>query len=243
MKLFAAAAVLTVACAGVASAADLPARIYTKAPVETIVYDWTGFYVGGQVGAASMSSSFKDNDDTFDNQGLNPDRKFGVTGGVYGGYNWQIHNFILGVDTQWSWYGKSEISSAPDGVATSELLSTKLRNAGSVKARLGLALDDTMVYVAAGPAWGNFDFHALNVADNGSFDSRARSTVTGLAIAAGVEHMITPNWVVRGQVQYTEFGTQHLDAAPDAGFGQQTNLLEATAGLSYKFGVPTLAKY
>ena len=34
-----------------ALAADLPARVYTKAPViPPVVYNWTGFYVGGNVG-------------------------------------------------------------------------------------------------------------------------------------------------------------------------------------------------
>ena len=36
---------------GAASAADLPARTYTKAPaVVAPVYDWSGFYIGGDVG-------------------------------------------------------------------------------------------------------------------------------------------------------------------------------------------------
>ncbi|MDH8270701.1 hypothetical protein QIG44_26940, partial [Klebsiella pneumoniae] len=36
-----------------AVAADLPARTYTKAPVYAApIYNWTGFYVGGHIGAA-----------------------------------------------------------------------------------------------------------------------------------------------------------------------------------------------
>jgi outer membrane immunogenic protein len=34
-----------------AFAADLPAKVYTKAPPPVVaVYNWTGFYVGGNVG-------------------------------------------------------------------------------------------------------------------------------------------------------------------------------------------------
>ncbi|HET7125431.1 MAG TPA: porin family protein, partial [Bradyrhizobium sp.] len=37
--------------AGAAGAADLPARTYTKAPIAAApVYNWTGFYVGGNLG-------------------------------------------------------------------------------------------------------------------------------------------------------------------------------------------------
>ena len=41
-----------------AFAADLPARTYTKAPVYVEpVYDWTGFYIGGNVGYSWGRSS------------------------------------------------------------------------------------------------------------------------------------------------------------------------------------------
>ena len=43
------------AMAAPAFAADMPPRPYTKAPAYTapqVVYNWTGFYVGGHVGGA-----------------------------------------------------------------------------------------------------------------------------------------------------------------------------------------------
>ena len=43
------------AFAAPALAADLPARTYSKAPVYTapeVIYNWTGFYIGGHVGGA-----------------------------------------------------------------------------------------------------------------------------------------------------------------------------------------------
>lgn len=44
---------------GAASAADLPARMYTKAsPVVAPVYDWTGFYIGLNGGGASSHECY-----------------------------------------------------------------------------------------------------------------------------------------------------------------------------------------
>ena len=84
-----------------ASAADLAARPYTKAPVAVAaVYNWTGFYIGGQVGyawgdnrttefvtATGLPSGF--------NQNYNTD---GVVGGVHAGYNWQFGQFVFGLE-------------------------------------------------------------------------------------------------------------------------------------------------
>jgi len=206
-KLLLATTILAFGAAG-ASAADLAGRPYAKAPVAAPVYSWTGFYIGGQVGGASLSPSFKDYDDFFDNQGLNPDRKFSLTGGVYGGYNWQFNSLVVGVDAQWSWYGNSSVTSFPFGTVgdnSNFFLTTKVRDAGSVKARVGLALQDTLVYVAAGPAWANSTLSA-GAPQDGDFSGFNVSESTyrsGIAVAAGAEHMFTPNWVGRGQIQYS----------------------------------------
>jgi outer membrane immunogenic protein len=217
-----------------AFAADVPARAYTKAPAPSPSYDWSGVYIGGQVGGASLSTQFKDYDDEFDNQGLSPDRKTRFTGGVYGGVNWQFGSFVVGVDAQWSYYNAT-VESFPFGEFDPAFLRVKLNSAGSVKGRFGLAFTDTLVYVAAGPAWANATFSVQDGAVPGS----SRRTVNGLAAAAGVEHMMTPNWIVRGQFQYAEYETQKINlhlAGFSPRFGQQSSVLEATFGVSYKIG-------
>src|SRR2546421_1533280 len=55
MKGFLLGAGAFLAFAAPALAADMPARPYTKAPAYTapqVVYNWTGFYIGGHVGGA-----------------------------------------------------------------------------------------------------------------------------------------------------------------------------------------------
>ena len=55
MKRFLLGAAAIVAFAAPAFAADIPPRTYTKAPVYTapeLVYNWTGFYIGGHLGGA-----------------------------------------------------------------------------------------------------------------------------------------------------------------------------------------------
>src|SRR5882757_7162268 len=83
------------AMAAPAFAADIAARPYTKAPAYTapqIVYNWTGFYIGGHVGGAFAG----------DNSLQSSDARF--LGGVQGGFDYQFApNWVLGAEAQYSW--------------------------------------------------------------------------------------------------------------------------------------------
>src|SRR5665811_1876936 len=95
------AAIGALAFAGAALAADLPARTYTKAPMMSPVFSWTGFYVGGHVGAGwGTTTSELDVGRTLANNGLDPadaalalvlpiaqTQMNGFLGGVQAGYN------------------------------------------------------------------------------------------------------------------------------------------------------------
>src|SRR5436189_2061430 len=90
-------AALLAALAGQALAADIPARTYSKAPAYTapaVVYNWTGFYIGGQVGGAFAG----------DNSLQSSDARF--LGGVQAGFDYQFApNWVIGAEAQYSWLG------------------------------------------------------------------------------------------------------------------------------------------
>jgi outer membrane immunogenic protein len=216
-----------------ALAADLPARgMYTKAPMVDPSFNWSGFYLGAQIGAASMSTRLADDTDFFDNQGVNPDRHTGITGGGYAGVNWQFGSFVFGIDGQWSGYD-AKTASQPDGPTSSALVQSTIHDAGNVKARVGLALNNTLVYVAAGPAWASSTL-AVNTSATTAFTND--KVVSGFAVAGGVEHAISSNLIFRGQLQYATYDTQRVALTGTRTYGQGSDLLEATAGLSFKFG-------
>jgi opacity protein-like surface antigen len=79
--------------AGVSSAfaADLP--MMTKAPVLAPYYDWSGFYVGGQVGWGEFrnQTTIVEGSASFPSGTVfNPIKGNGVLGGGYAGYNYQV---------------------------------------------------------------------------------------------------------------------------------------------------------
>jgi outer membrane immunogenic protein len=79
-----------------ASAADLAARPYTKAPPAPVVavYDWTGFYIGinggGAWGRSRQDSSVPSTTGRFNISG-------GLGGGTVGA-NWQTGAIVLGIE-------------------------------------------------------------------------------------------------------------------------------------------------
>ena len=96
------------------AAADLPV-MPTKAPPPAI-YDWTGFYVGGNAGygwgRASTSDTFSITPGGFlavpgpiatGNSSFNMD---GAIAGGQLGYNWQINKTVLGLETDIQWSGQ-----------------------------------------------------------------------------------------------------------------------------------------
>jgi outer membrane immunogenic protein len=95
-----AAALLTTS----ALAADLAPHMYTKAPVPIVaVYDWTGFYVGGNVGYSwGRSSTNEAFTDALAGTILSAaTAKFnlnGVIGGGQAGYNWQRDKWVFGLE-------------------------------------------------------------------------------------------------------------------------------------------------
>src|SRR5712671_6252338 len=91
-----------------ASAADLAARPYTKAPpMIAAVYDWSGFYIGANGG---WGSSRKCLDNTvFRGVATVPAFSEGchdATGAVAGGqigYRWQAASWVFGLEAQGDW--------------------------------------------------------------------------------------------------------------------------------------------
>src|ERR1700722_19683628 len=104
----AAALVAAMSVAAPASAADLPARTYTKAPAPMIaaIYDWSGFYIGANGGWGSSRKCW----DLQNNLGTSfPNVAEGchdATGGTAGGqigYRWQASSWVFGVEAQGNW--------------------------------------------------------------------------------------------------------------------------------------------
>jgi outer membrane immunogenic protein len=227
--------VAVIALAAPAFAADLPARPYAKAPAYTapqVVYNWTGFYVGGHIGGAfGGNNSLEGSNGRF-------------LGGVQGGFDYQFaSNWVIGAEAQYSWLSNGNGSAVFPG---STVITGKNDQLGSVTGRLGYTWGPTLLYAKGGYAWR--DNNNFGVATNGvpvafTTDSNHKD---GYTVGAGLEYMFAPSWSAKLEYQYYNFGSTTF-TAPLAVAGARFRDDEHTVklGLNYRFGWggPIAARY
>jgi outer membrane immunogenic protein len=216
------------ALAAPASAADLAARPYTKAPVAMAsVYNWTGFYLGIVGGGAWEDSN-------------SPRMQGGFVGGT-AGYNWQTSNVVFGVEADGAW---ADVSASAAGVVfvpgiggIPASVSSKTDAMGTVRGRIGWAVNNVLLYGTGGYAWIDNKVTAT-LGPVSVSDSKFHS---GWTVGAGVEAFIAPQWSVKGEYLYRSLGgeTYFSGAVPSGSLNFHT----VQVGVNYHFGGPIVAKY
>jgi outer membrane immunogenic protein len=244
-KLLVGFAALAALLAGPALAADMPVKAVKAPPV--LPYNWTGFYVGWDVGGGWSRHEFdvltQANFDAFEGT-----TKF--LGGGYVGANYQAASwFLLGVEAAGHW-GNIKTAALDCTVpgAQTALCSGNVKSLGSVRGRAGIVMENTLVYFAAGWGFANIRYDRMFQPPGPiPFTSGVSATPNGFSAAAGVEIGFNDYLVGRFQYDYYDFGK------PTYGVGILSNVNSVVVktqvhtmvlGLAYKFGGgPIIAKY
>jgi len=208
-----------------AMAADINAPPPPPPYVPPPLFSWTGLYLGGQIGYAWGTDTV-----TVIPLGFGTDfTPNGVVGGGHIGYNLQLSQFVVGVEGDIEGTSISRTFS-PGGV----IYNTSVSVQGSIRARLGLALDRVLVYATGGGEFAGFDTTVTAIVPDQTSQSRAAWTVGG-----GIEYAVTPNWSIRAEYRYADFGDFTQPAPFTFGFASSVNHHETEnavrAGFSYKF--------
>jgi outer membrane immunogenic protein len=248
-----------------AQAADLAARPYTKAPpIAGPVYNWTGFYIGGNVGYGwgNADTNFASAPLTGADIGttLSPDPR-GVFGGAQVGYNWQFGSLVTGLEAD---FQGSDIKRS---VTQSPILSTtgasfgpgsfltaqeKINWFGTVRGRLGFtATPALLLYATGGFAYGDVGYSANTIFPAIQYPSSLYSkTKAGWTAGAGAEWAFARNWSAKVEYLYMDLGSESSIGNPvppnppfllHYNWKTQANLVRV--GINYKFGGPVVAKY
>jgi outer membrane immunogenic protein len=217
---------------GSAMAADLPMKAGPPAMVAEL-FNWGGFYVGGNAGYDWGRASFYAVEtapapflpidvaavSTASSPRLKPS---GFTGGGQAGYNWQAGGVVFGVEADIEAFRlRSSItgtfpfpSTLPGGVAgpptvfftpTTSVATDWLFTA---RDRIGWANDHWLLYATGGLAVTKMS-SSQSVAQVAPFvfNTLASDTRVGWTVGAGFEYMLARNWSVKGEYLYLDFGS------------------------------------
>jgi outer membrane immunogenic protein len=267
VSVFAVGAILSISAA---SAADLPARTYTKAPaVTTAAYDWTGFYVGVNAGGAwGRVDPFYN----FDNprvigpgaqnafvQSLTnqPQKTSGFTGGGQVGYNYQVQQLVFGLeaDINFTDLRQSRTSPtigppicAPPGCSITQSYSTDWL--ATFRARAGFAAGSWLLYATGGLAVADVRYNDIVNFPGSVNTGSSRETRAGWTAGVGAEWAFSPNWSIKAEYLYVDLGsTSYIlinNSIPLATIPVDHNRLTENigrVGINYKFGGPVVARY
>jgi outer membrane immunogenic protein len=225
------AALLAAASSG-AFAADLPVKAPVMAPLP-VYYNWTGFYIGGNLGGAWDTASITDD---FFGVNLSASRS-GFIGGGQIGYNWQFSpQWVFGVE--WMFDGtdiSSNFGPVTDILGNSFSANEKVDWLTTFTGRFGYAANNWLFYVKGGGGWVHDTATAtVAAAGGGVFSASASDTKGGWVLGGGIEYGFTPNWTTKVEYQHVGLG----DVTAANGFDTVTfsrHFDMVTVGLNYKF--------
>lgn len=236
-----------------AAAADMPVKAY--GPVAR-AYDWTGFYLGADVGGARSNASwtliadqttFADFPPGGPGSWVTSHRLSGWVGGGHLGYQKQYGHVVLGAEL--SLLALSLAGNAPSvQEAMDDQYSTEVNDLILADARIGYAWNNNLLtYLRGGLASASVKTRIVDAVgtSTGIWESKERHN--GWNIGAGVEFGWTRNVIIGVQYDYIDLGEKTHSALGISGGG--TSQLWAgninagpismvTARVSYKFGGP-----
>jgi outer membrane immunogenic protein len=236
---------------GAASAADLPARTYTKAPaIVAPVYDWSGFYIGLNGGGASSHECWTITSDA--GVAIVPNAREGchnATGGLAGGqigYRWQAANWVFGVEAQGDW-ANLRGSNASLTVLIPATNQTKIDAIGLFTGQFGYAWNNVLLYVKGGAAVTDNKYSTFFTA-TGVVYNQASDTRWGGTVGTGIEVGVAPNWSVAVEYDHLFMGRPNITFPASAiavtrsdNIGQGVDM--GTVRVNYRFGGPVVARY
>jgi high affinity Mn2+ porin len=204
----------------------------------TPYFDWTGLYVGGQVGyvrgkAQATLTNFNGRQDSFGSS-------FGsLTGGFQAGYNYVFPTrVLLGVEADASFMS---YLSADDVVwsRTTAVADTaeKVDYMATLRGRLGYAFPHWMIYGTGGYAW-SLGRYLQNPGVTGDID-KALHLHGGWAVGGGAEFAIAGNWSARLEYLYRKFSHGNVTFPSGTSVEFSFDVQSVRLGLNYKFEAPS----
>lgn len=195
---------------------------------------WAGPYAG--VSAGYIEHRTKLNDPTYNL--TSGDILTHGDGGIFSadaGYNFQTGPVVYGVETDFGWSTAEyelNVFSSRDAIVRN-----KLDYVGTVRARIGFALDRALIYATGGYAYGRVDNYSTSDITDAAYGARTKGWQSGWTVGAGLEYAADENWTLRAEGLYLDLGsvTNYYPAFPSDPMTFHNSAILGRFGVNYKF--------
>jgi len=207
-------------------------------------FSWTGFYIGGNLGAGWGDGNVTD---TLFGVNFNTNNNASFVGGGQIGGNYQIGSFVVGAEADFDWFANNNNSGPgillPNG--NTIRVSANDRWVTTLAARAGYAFNTVLLYAKGGGGWvGAGNFAVTNVGTGASVALSNSNTNTGWLVGGGVEWAFAQNWSVRAEYDFLGLSNKSYTVAvptlagptfADTFSTSNRNVQMATVGVNYLF--------
>jgi outer membrane immunogenic protein len=180
-------------------------------------YDWTGIYLGGQMGAQWLQSK---SSESYPVPGIPASKTLQGTsfmGGGQAGYNWQLPGAPVALGVEADILGASQkkdgelVRLGPDFISGRSELDVQ----GSIRGRLGWAINRVLLYATGGVGFGAGKASTIIGRDAvGTSTLGKTATLVGWTVGTGLEYALPflSNWSLRAEYRYTDLGSINLSS-------------------------------
>ena len=210
-----------------------------------MVYDWSGFYIGGNAGWGQARACW-DFIDAFGNV-FNEGCRNGSGGMVGGqlGYRWQTGGFVFGLEGQGDWanFRSSRVSL----INPAFIEQTKVDAVGLITGQVGYAWNNALFYVKGGAALTDNKYAGIVTATQLQLGA-ANDTRWGGTVGVGIEYGFAPNWSAAVEYDHLFLQDKTYNLTTPGGLlfssiRERQDVDLVTVRVNYRWGGPVVAKY
>jgi outer membrane immunogenic protein len=224
-----------------ARAADLPAPApgYYPPAYAPALYDWTGIYVGGHVGAGLLADTNTQNGASTTAPATNlpsaiDNAKAGFIGGGQVGLNYQFAAWVVGAELSVSATNLSGSATGPTSANNTLRMTSAPMDFGAVTGRIGYAFNTLLPYVKAGVGSMQVHYTQDTLLAGTTGTQEIKDTRTGFTGGLGLEYGLTESFSAKLEYDLYDFGTKSYNFAVTP-VSIRSYLQVLAFGLNYRF--------
>jgi outer membrane immunogenic protein len=179
---------------------------------EALAPDWSGFSAGVHGGYGRSSADWRFPFFQYYNlapgEGLSADPKGALAGGHLL-FNYQFGRFVAGIEGAFA--GKTISDERVGGVVPdypNDRFTTRIDSLATLSGRLGIAVDDWLLYAKGGYASAEIRLDALSGPPGAGVAAEIEASQEGRSLGGGIEYMIAPRIVLGLEYQFVKLDAE-----------------------------------